>query len=193
MIISLPQPCMAMGGRGSSALHAPLGKTTVILSESPQEPRSEHGCTFDPSSLWVFLLRLWNVKLRSSGFSSVKLAKLCEVISIFVWFLEIWMMRRRREEDIEERFWNLETLRMLNIGHKFYICSKKKEETCPLSLLGMYLNKNDIVYNYLQMWWGTFECVNNKFWFSLVEKDEEWWEKTRQWGIFTWVEACLIC
>jgi len=56
-----------------------------------------HGCS---------LLHIWNVKLRSSGFSSAKLAKLCEVISICVWFLEIWMMRRRRrrEEDIRERF-----------------------------------------------------------------------------------------
>ena len=47
-----------------------------------------------------------------------------------------------------------ETLGMLNICHKFYTCSKRKKETVPLSLLRMYLNKNDIVYNYFKMCCG---------------------------------------
>lgn len=97
----------AMYGHGRPWIqcsHAPLGKTTVILSESHRNQDLSMAVPWAHHTLWVFLLRLWNVKLRSSGFSSVKLAKLCEVISIFVWFLEIWMMRRRREEDIRERF-----------------------------------------------------------------------------------------
>lgn len=37
---------------------------------------------------------------------------------------------------------------------------------------------------------GTFECVNNKFWFSLVKKMKNDERKPGNRGIFTWVEAC---
>lgn len=58
-----------------------------------------------------------------------------------------------------------ETLGMLNICHKFYTCSKRKKETVPLSLLRMYLNKNDIVYNYFKM------CCGGAFNVSIINSD----------------------
>ena len=86
MVISLPQPRMAVRGHGS---RAPSGKTAVFslrVTGAKIWARLFHGhVTLHRRSS----LHMWKVKPRSSGFSSAKLTKRCEVVSICVWFLEI--------------------------------------------------------------------------------------------------------
>lgn len=72
----------------------------------------------------------------------------------------------------------------------FKCIQKERKRHAPSSFLGIYVNKNDIVYNYLQM------CVGGHLKVSIInsifacEKDEQWWRKTGNGGMFTLVETC---